>query len=70
MVAVTWMFIFQPQYGIVNYLLNLGDYSVLGSPKTAMLGVVISGGLEADAPYDDHAFIRASDRSRGFEGGG
>ena len=41
-VAVTWMFIFQPQYGIVNYLLNLGDYSVLGSPKTAMVGVVIS----------------------------
>ena len=42
LVAVTWMFIFQPQYGIVNYLLNLGDYSVLGSPKTAMVGVVIS----------------------------
>ena len=41
-VAVTWMFIFQPQYGIVNYLLGLGDYSVLGSPKTAMLGVIIS----------------------------
>ena len=41
-VAVTWMFIFQPQYGIVNYLLNLGDYSVLGSPGTAMAGVVIS----------------------------
>lgn len=41
-VAVTWMFIFQPQYGIVNFLFRLGDYSVLGNPKTAMLGVIIS----------------------------
>lgn len=41
-VAVTWMFIFQPQYGIFNYLFHLGDYSVLGSPKTAMMGVIIS----------------------------
>jgi len=41
-VAVTWMFIFQPQYGIVNYLFRLGDYSVLGSPSTAMLGVIVA----------------------------
>lgn len=41
-VAVTWMFIFQPQYGIVNYLFQLGDYSMLGNPKTAMLSVVIA----------------------------
>lgn len=41
-VAVTWMFIFQPQYGIANYLFQLGDYSILGNPKTAMLGVIIS----------------------------
>lgn len=41
-VAVTWMFIFQPQYGIVNFLFRLGDYSVLGSPRTAMLGVIIA----------------------------
>lgn len=41
-VAVTWMFIFQPQYGVANYLFQLGDYSILGNPKTAMLGVIIS----------------------------
>ncbi len=41
-VAVTWMFIFQPQYGIANYLLQLGDYSILGSSKTAMLGVIVA----------------------------
>lgn len=41
-VAVTWMFIFQPQYGIVNYLFGLGDYNVLFNPKTAMIGVIIS----------------------------
>lgn len=41
-VAVTWMFIFQPQYGIVNYLLGLGDSSVLGNSSTAMLGVIIA----------------------------
>lgn len=41
-VAVTWMFIFQPQYGVVNYLFRLGDYSILGNPQTAMGGVIIS----------------------------
>lgn len=41
-VAVTWMFIYQPQYGIANYLLGFDDFSILGNPKTAMLGVIIS----------------------------
>jgi len=41
-VAVVWMFTFQPQYGIVNYLFQLGNYSMLGNPGTAMLSVVIS----------------------------
>ena len=41
-VAVTWMFILQPQYGVMNYLLGLGDYSILGNSSTAMLGVIVS----------------------------
>ncbi|MFT4104884.1 MAG: sugar ABC transporter permease [Lacrimispora sp.] len=41
-VAVVWMFIFQPQYGIANYLFGMGNYSLLGNPKTAMISVVIS----------------------------
>lgn len=39
-VALVWMFLFQPQYGVVNYLFGLGNYSILGSPKTAMVGVI------------------------------
>lgn len=41
-VAVTWMFILQPQYGVMNYLLGLGDYSILGNSSTAMLGIIVS----------------------------
>lgn len=41
-VALVWMFIFQPQYGVANYALGLGDYSILGSTNTAMLGVIIA----------------------------
>ena len=41
-VALVWMFIFQPQYGVANYILGLGDYSVLGTTKTAMLGVIVA----------------------------
>lgn len=39
-VALVWMFLFQPQYGVINYLFGLGNYSILGSPKTAMAGVI------------------------------
>ena len=41
-VALVWMFIFQPQYGVANYIMGLGDYSILGSTSTAMLGVIVA----------------------------
>lgn len=41
-VALVWMFLFQPQYGVINYIFGLGNYSILGSPKTAMLGVIVA----------------------------
>lgn len=41
-VALVWMFLFQPQYGIVNYLFGLENYNILGSPQTAMLGVIVA----------------------------
>lgn len=36
------MLILQPQCGVSDYLFQLGDYSVLGSPKTAIIGVITS----------------------------
>ena len=41
-VALIWTFIFQPQYGVFNYILGLGDYNMLGTSSTAMLGVIIA----------------------------
>ena len=41
-VALVWMFIFQPQYGVANYIFNLDNYTILGSPSTAMMGVIIA----------------------------
>lgn len=41
-VAVVWMFMYQPQYGVVNYLLGLQNANLLGEMSTAMLGVIIA----------------------------
>lgn len=40
-VALVWMFLYQPQYGVINYIFGLEDFSILGNPKTAMIGVII-----------------------------
>lgn len=41
-VAVVWMFMYQPQFGVINYLLKLGDLNILGSMNFAMLAVIIA----------------------------
>lgn len=41
-VAVVWMFLYQPQYGVVNYLLGLQSTNLLGSMDTAMLSVIVA----------------------------
>ncbi len=39
-VAVVWMFMYQPQYGVINYLMGLENFSWLGSPHWAMPAVI------------------------------
>ena len=41
-VAVVWMFMYQPQYGVVNYALGLQNLNILGDMGTAMLGVIVA----------------------------
>lgn len=41
-VAVIWMFMYQPQYGVVNALLGLQNTNLLGGMGTAMLSVIIA----------------------------
>ena len=46
--ALIWMWIFQPQYGLLKYLVRLvsfgavTDFAILNSPKTALSGVVVA----------------------------
>lgn len=45
--ALVWIWIYQPQYGLLRYLVNLvtfghvSDFAILNSSKTALAGVVI-----------------------------
>ncbi|MEA5015896.1 MAG: sugar ABC transporter permease [Candidatus Limiplasma sp.] len=41
-VAVVWMFMYQPQYGVVNYALGLQNLNILGDMGTAMPGVIVA----------------------------
>lgn len=41
-VALVWMFIFQPQYGVFNYIFGIGDFTILGNTSTAMWGVIVA----------------------------
>ena len=46
--ALIWMWLFQPQYGLVKYLVSLitggavTDLAVLNNPKTALMGISIA----------------------------
>jgi len=46
--ALIWMWLFQPQYGLVKYLVsvvtggNVGDFAILNNPSTALSGVGIA----------------------------
>ncbi|MDO5021967.1 MAG: sugar ABC transporter permease [Eubacteriales bacterium] len=40
--AVVWMFMYQPQFGVVNHMFGLKDFNLLGSTQTAMLSVIIT----------------------------
>lgn len=45
--ALVWLWIYQPQYGLLRYLVNvvtfgrISDFAILNSSKTALVGVVI-----------------------------
>ena len=46
--ALIWMWIFQPQYGLLKYVVGMftggavTDFAILNNPSTAMLGVAIA----------------------------
>lgn len=46
--ALIWMWLFQPQYGLVRYLISIAsfgavtDFAILNNPKTALMGVGIA----------------------------
>lgn len=41
-VAVVWMFMYQPQYGVINYVLRLQNANLLGGIHTAMPAVIFA----------------------------
>ena len=43
--ALVWMWIYQPQYGLLKYfvsLMGINDFAILNNPSTALWGVVIA----------------------------
>lgn len=46
--ALIWMWLFQPQYGLMKYLIGLitggavSDLAVLNNPKTALMGITVA----------------------------
>jgi ABC-type sugar transport systems, permease components len=43
--ALVWMWIYQPQYGLLKYfmsILGMPDFAILNNPSTALLGIIIA----------------------------